>query len=67
MEIYIQLGAGVGDKDIATNYKDGFTGFVKNKKLNINDKIILVEANPFNINKLKECWFKFENLKEILN
>jgi len=66
MEIYIQLGAGVGDKDIATNYKDGFTGFVKNKKLNINDKIILVEANPFNINKLKECWFKFEN-KKILN
>jgi FkbM family methyltransferase len=66
MEIYIQLGAGAGDKDIATNYKDGFTGFVKNKKLNINDKIILVEANPFNINKLEECWFKFEN-KKILN
>ena len=66
MEIYIQLGAGTGDKDIRTNFRDGFTEFVKNKKLNHDDKIILVEANPFNIPKLSECWKKYKN-KNIFN
>ena len=53
MSYYIQIGAGAGDQDARVNFKDGFTKFVKNIKLNENDKILLIEANPLNIEKLK--------------
>ena len=61
MKIYVQIGAGAGDQDPRANFRDGFTEFVKKKK--IKDKIILVEANPLNIPKLKECWKKYSNTK----
>ena len=59
---YLHIGAGAGDKDPSKNYRDGFTEFVK-KKNDKNKKIFVVEANPVNINKLRECWKKFKNVK----
>jgi hypothetical protein len=53
---YIQLGAGAGDLDPAVDYRDGFTEAVKALPLEPNDRIILVEANPYNIPMLRECW-----------
>ena len=61
MTIYVQIGAGAGDQDPRANFRDGFTEFVKKKK--IKDKIILVEANPLNIPKLKKCWKNYSNTK----
>ena len=63
MSYYIQIGAGAGDQDARVNFKDGFTKFVKNIKLDKNDKILLIEANPLNIKKLQECWKNYENTK----
>ena len=63
MSYYIQIGAGAGDQDPRVNFKDGFTKFIKNIKLDKNDKILLIEANPLNIKKLKECWKNYENTK----
>jgi hypothetical protein len=54
MTIYIQIGAGAGDLDV--NFPDGFTDHVKSLDKNSIEKIFLVEANPKNITKLKECW-----------
>jgi hypothetical protein len=61
MTIYVQIGAGVGDRDPKANFRDDFTEFVKKKK--IKDKIILVEANPLNILKLKEYLKNYSNSK----
>lgn len=63
MSYYVQIGAGAGDQDARVNFKDGFTKFIKNIKLDKNDKILLIEANPLNIKKLKECWKNYENTK----
>ena len=46
MAFYIQIGSGAGDMDSNLNFKDGFTDFIKKKRLEKNDKILLVEANP---------------------
>lgn len=54
--IFIQIGAGAGDRDARANYRDGFTEFIKNLPRDRIKKIILVEPNPFNINSLRECW-----------
>jgi FkbM family methyltransferase len=54
--IFIQIGAGAGDKDSRANYRDGFTEFVKKLPKNRVKKIILVEPNPVNIPFLRECW-----------
>jgi FkbM family methyltransferase len=54
--IFIQIGAGVGDLDPRSNFRDGFTEFIKKLPRNKIKKIILVEPNPFNIPLLKECW-----------
>lgn len=63
MSYFIQIGAGAGDQDERTDYQDGFTKFVK-KNINIhNDKILIVEANPLNLDKLKICWTDYSNLK----
>lgn len=64
MKILIQIGGGMGDLDPRNQFKDGFTDFVK-KKLQIQfyDKILIIEANPFNIEKLNECWKNFSNVK----
>ena len=61
MAIYIQLGAGAGDEDRGTNFRDGFTEYIKQKKIKPEDKIILVEANKLNISLLKKCWKDFKN------
>jgi len=63
MSYYIQIGAGAGDQDESANYKDGFTDFIKKKTYNKDDKILIVEANPLNLDKLKICWKDYSNLK----
>jgi len=60
--IFVHIGAGAGDLDPSSNYRDGFTEFVK-KNLCGEKKIFIVEANPKNIKKLKECWKDFANVK----
>lgn len=60
--IFVHIGAGAGDLDAGANFRDGFSEFVKNH--NIKEKeIFAVEANPKNIDKLKECWSKYKNVK----
>jgi len=58
--LFLQIGAGVGNLDPRTNFQDGFTEFVKRITLNPNDRIILVEPNPGDVQVLKECWNDFE-------
>jgi len=61
--IFVHIGAGAGDKDPTSNYRDGFSEFVKKYPIkDINKKIYLVEANPRNIKKLKDCWKNFKNV-----
>jgi FkbM family methyltransferase len=60
---YIQIGAGAGDLDPRANFRDGFTEFVKSLSLASNDRVILVEPNPFNILSLQECWKDTENVE----
>lgn len=54
--IFIQVGSGAGDLDTRVNCRDGFTEFVKKLPRERIKKLILVEPNPLNIPKLKECW-----------
>lgn len=56
MGIYIQIGAGAGDLDSRANFRDGFTEYVKKLDSKCIQKIILVEPNPINLDKLSECW-----------
>jgi len=60
--IFVHIGAGAGDLDPSTNFRDGFTEFVK-KNRHEKKKIFVVEANPNNIVKLKECWKDYKNVK----
>lgn len=60
--IYVHIGAGVGDQDPGANFRDGFTEFVK-KSNDLNKEIIVVEANPSNISKLKIAWKDYSNVK----
>jgi FkbM family methyltransferase len=53
---YIQIGAGAGDRDPRSNFRDGFTEYVKSLDRNKIEEIIVVEPNPLNIDKLKETW-----------
>jgi FkbM family methyltransferase len=55
-KIYVQIGAGAGDRDSSADYNDGFTSFVKSQQLDSADRIILIEPNPLNITALQECW-----------
>jgi hypothetical protein len=59
MSIFIQLGAGAGDQDYSANFRDGFSSYVKRKRMADNDKIILVEANHFNLSTLTTAWQGF--------
>ena len=64
MKTLIQIGGGMGDLDPRNQFKDGFTDYVKKKlQVQLYDKILVVEANPFNIEKLCECWKNFSNVK----
>lgn len=56
MTVFVQIGAGAGDRDARVNYRDGFTELVKNIDKSTISKIILVEPNPLNIKDLIECW-----------
>ena len=60
--IFVQLGAGVGDRDPLSKYRDGFTELVK-KIDDSEKKTYCVEANFKNIEKLKECWNDLSNVK----
>ena len=62
---FIHIGAGAGDLDPSSNFRDGFSEYVKKNKSK-NKKIFLVEANPKNIKKLRESWKKYKAVK-ILN
>ena len=42
---FVHIGAGAGDLDPSSNFRDGFAEFVKNQK-NKKFKIYVVEANP---------------------
>ena len=59
---FVHIGAGAGDLDPATNYRDGFTELVKNHKTK-NKNVFVVEANPINIKKLKKCWKNYKSVK----
>lgn len=52
---FVQLGAGAGDQDPSTRYRDGFTNVVK-KWAGPADRIILIEPNPRNLEPLSRCW-----------
>lgn len=54
--VFVQVGAGAGDLDERAHCRDGFTEFVKGLPRDRVKKIILVEPNPMNIPKLRECW-----------
>jgi FkbM family methyltransferase len=56
MTVYIQIGAGAGDLDVAANYRDGFTTLIKHTKLGPYDRVVVVEPNPLNSQALKQCW-----------
>jgi len=60
--IFVHIGAGAGDLDPSTNFRDGFSEYVKNNK-GEQKEIIIVEANPKNIEKLKVCWKEYKNVK----
>ena len=60
--IFLHIGGGAGDLDPTTNYRDGFSEFVKKYKSK-NKKIFIVEANPINISTLKKSWKKFNYVK----
>ncbi|GIS78355.1 MAG: hypothetical protein CM1200mP13_17140 [Candidatus Pelagibacterales bacterium] len=55
----IQIGSGSANLD--TYIDDGFTSFIKKKK--IKSKILIVEANPAHLNNLKNFWRKNLNVK----
>lgn len=58
--IFVHLGAGAGDLDERANFRCGFTEFIK-KNIKSNDKVFILEANPKNIPKLRECYKDYSN------
>jgi len=62
MPYFIQIGAGAGDQDERLDFKDGFTKFVK-ENINNENNILVVEANPHNLKKLKDCWKNYSNVR----
>ena len=60
--IFFHIGGGAGDLNPSTNFRDGFSEFVKSHKSR-NKNIFIIEANPVNINKLKKTWEKYRSVK----
>lgn len=56
MSIYVQIGAGAGDRDPGAGFRDGFSEYVKARTAGSRDRIVLVEPNPVNIPSLREAW-----------
>lgn len=63
MSVYVQIGAGAGDLDSRANFKDSFTEYIKKLKKETIEEILLVEPNPANIEKLKQCWSNYPQAK----
>tara|TARA_Y100000294_G_C8537221_1_gene329595 strand:- start:291 stop:917 length:627 start_codon:yes stop_codon:yes gene_type:complete len=63
--IFVHIGAGAGDQDPFSNFRDGFSEYVKNHESKIK-KIFVIEPNPKNIEKLKKTWENY-NDTEFLN
>jgi hypothetical protein len=59
--LFLQIGAGAGNLDPRSKFSDGFTEFVKRKDLDVNDRVVLVEPNPGNLELLKRCWSDVES------
>lgn len=57
--VFVQIGAGAGDKDPRANYRDGFSEYVKSLPKEHVKKVVLVEPNPLNILSLRECWNEY--------
>ena len=62
-KIFIQIGAGAGDRDPNTKYRDGFSEYVKKHEQKDIGSILLVEPNPINIPFLEECWKDYPQAK----
>ena len=62
---FVHLGAGAGDLDRGANFRCGFTEFIKTNH-NENSKVYVIEANPKNIEKLKNSYKNYKNIN-ILN
>jgi hypothetical protein len=62
MSYYVQIGAGAGDRDASANFRDGFSSYVKGLSMTSGAKIVVVEANKYNIEALKCSWAKFPNV-----
>ena len=60
--IFLHIGGGAGDLNPSTNFRDGFSEFVKSHKSK-DKNIFIIEANSVNINKLKETWKKYKSVK----
>ena len=54
--LFLQIGAGAGNKDPRSSFHDGFTDYVSRISLTDSDRIILVEPNPGNVAALEESW-----------
>jgi len=59
--LFLQIGAGAGNLDSRAKFADGFTEFVKSRKLDANDRVVLVEPNPGNLELLRQCWSDVES------
>lgn len=62
--IFVHFGAGAGDQDPRSNFRCGFTEFVK-KNYKFGDKVYAVDANSKNIDKLKDCYSDFIDINII--
>ncbi len=58
---FVHLGAGAGDQDPRSNFRCGFTEFIK-KQYNDKSKVFVVEANLLNIEKLEFCYRNYKNI-----
>ena len=59
---FLHIGGGAGDLDPSTNFRDGFSEFVKKYRVE-KKNIFIVEANPSNISTLKKSWSKYKSVK----
>ena len=56
MSLYIQIGGGVGNQDPSAGLKDGFMSFIRRSALAADDEVIVIEANPLLIDRLRQSW-----------
>ena len=59
---FLHIGGGAGDLDPSTNFRDGFSEFVKKYRVK-KKNIFIVEANPSNISTLKKSWAKYKSVR----